>query len=161
MTVKPVPDGYQTVSPWLISDDTAKLITFLKDAFGAEELGRVTSEDGNIGHAEVRIGDSVVLLFDRSAVPADAPILERGADGERLPSPSFLRLYAKDCDAVCQRALEAGATSITEVADFFGERVGRVRDPLGNVWWLQTHIQDVSDEELLESGRDWMKEQGV
>jgi uncharacterized glyoxalase superfamily protein PhnB len=96
----------------------------VKEAFDAEELARVHVEDGSIGHAEVRIGDSVVMMFDTKA---DWP-----------ETPCFLRLYVEDCDAVYQQALKAGATSVTEVTYlFFGDRVGRARDPFGNLWWIQ------------------------
>ncbi|MEJ8636365.1 MULTISPECIES: VOC family protein [Streptomyces] len=136
MTVKPVPEGYTSVTPWIIGQDTAGVIDFLKAAFGAVELGRMTDENGRIGHAEVRIGDAVVMLFD--APGADWP-----------PTPAFLRLYVEDAAAVHRRAVEAGGQSVTEVTHlFFGDRVGRVRDPFGNLYWIQTHIEDVSEEEM-------------
>lgn len=130
-----VPDGYATVTPWVISPDTARLIDFTKAAFGAEELARVPGPDGGIGHAEVRIGDSVVMMFDaREGWPR---------------TPAFLRLYVPDADAACERALAAGATPVTEVtALFFGDRVGRVRDPVGNIWWIQAHVEDVDPAEM-------------
>jgi uncharacterized glyoxalase superfamily protein PhnB len=137
MAVKPVPEGYTTVTPWLISRDTARLIEYVQEAFGGEELARVLNSDGTIGHAEMRIGDSVVMMFD--AKP-DSP-----------PTPAFLRLYVADADAVHRQAVAAGGTSVTEVTHlFFGDRVGRVRDPLGNVWWIQAHIEDVSPQEMEE-----------
>ncbi|MFF9032671.1 VOC family protein [Streptomyces iakyrus] len=141
MTVQPIPDGYHTVTPWIISRDTAGLIDYLKEAFGAEEIARVVGEDGRIGHAEVRIGDSVVMPFD---APPDWP-----------PTPAFLRLYVEDADAAHRRAVAAGGTSVTEVTHlFFGDRIGRVRDPLGNLWWLQTRVEDVSPEEMERRLRD-------
>jgi uncharacterized glyoxalase superfamily protein PhnB len=137
MAVKPVPEGYTTVTPWLISRDTARLIEYVQEAFGGEELARVLNSDGTIGHAEMRIGDSVVMMFD--AKP-DSP-----------PTPAFLRLYVADADTVHRQAVAAGGTSVTEVTYlFFGDRVGRVRDPLGNVWWIQAHIEDVSPQEMEE-----------
>jgi PhnB protein len=135
MTVRPVPEGYYTVTPWLISRDTARLIDYLKAAFGAEELDRFVNEDGSIGHAEVRIGDSVVMLFD--------------AKPDWPPTPGFLRLFVDDARAAHRRAVAAGGTSVTEVTHlFFGDLVGRVRDPLGNLWWIQTHVEDVGPEEM-------------
>ncbi len=135
MAVKPVPEGCTSVTPWIIGQDTAGVIEFLKAAFGAVELGRMADENGRIGHAEVRIGDSVVMLFD--APRTDWP-----------PTPAFLRLYVEDADAVHRKAVEAGGQSVTEVTHlFFGDRVGRVRDPFGNLYWIQTHIEDVSEEE--------------
>ena len=130
-----IPDGYGTVTPWVISPDTARLIDFTRDAFGAVELARVAGADGGIGHAEVRVGDSVVMMFDsRPGWPA---------------TPAFLRLYVPDADVAYERALAAGATPVTEVTGlFFGDRVGRVRDPLGNIWWIQAHVEDVDPAEL-------------
>jgi uncharacterized glyoxalase superfamily protein PhnB len=135
MTVKPVPDGYYTVTPWIISRDTAQLIDYVKEAFEAEEIARVVGEDGSIGHAEVRIGDSVVMMFD--------------AKPDWPPTPAFLRLYVTDADAVHRHAVAAGGISVTDVTHlFFGDRVGRVRDPLGNLWWIQTRVEDVGLEEM-------------
>ena len=104
-------------------------------AFGAEEIARVPNEDDTIGHAEFRIGDSTVMAFDaREGWPE---------------TPSFLRLYVEDGDAVYWRALEAGATSVTEMTELFsGDRVGRVRDPQGNLWWIQTHLEDHDPDEM-------------
>ncbi|WP_049572351.1 VOC family protein [Nonomuraea sp. SBT364] len=129
------PEGYTTVTAWIISRDTAAVIDYLKAAFDAEELGRVVDDRGVIGHAEVRIGDAIVMLFD--AAP-DWP-----------PTPAFLRLYVEDARAVLARAVKAGGVPISEVTHLaFGDLVGRVRDPFGNVWWIQTHIEDVTPEEL-------------
>ena len=111
--MKPIPDGYATVTPWLISHDTPRLIDYVAEAFGAVELGRVTDADGRVEHAEIRIGDSVVMLFD--AAPGWPP------------TPGFLRLYVEDADETHRRAVAAGGTSVTEVTHlFFGDRVGRV-----------------------------------
>src|SRR5256884_4120414 len=98
--VQPIPEGYHTVTPWIITRDTDKLLDFIKQTFGAEELGRVYNEDGTIGHAEAKIGDSIVMAFD--------------AKEEWPDTPCFLRLYVSDGDAMYQRALAAGATSVTE-----------------------------------------------
>jgi uncharacterized glyoxalase superfamily protein PhnB len=136
-TVQAIPTGYHMVTPWIIVKDSAKFIDFLKEAFGAEETGRVYNEDGTIGHMEARIGDSVVMMFD--------------AKETWPPTPSFLRLYVEDGDAVYRRALKAGATSVTGMTElFFGDRVGRVRDPWGNIWWIQEHIEDVDFEEMMK-----------
>ena len=135
MSVKPIPEGYTTVTPWIISRDTAKVIDYLREAFGAIELGRVIDARGVIGHAEVRIGDAVVMLFD--------------GDPSWPATPAFLRLYDEDARAVHHRAVRAGGVSISEVTHLaFGDLVGRVRDPFGNVWWIQTRIEEVSQEEL-------------
>lgn len=130
-----VPDGYTTVTPWIVSHDTPRLLDFVARAFGAEELARIENPDGSIGHAEFRIGDAVVMAFD--ARP----------DWPRLPA--FLRLYVADADAAFRRALDAGADPVTEPTTLaWGDRVGRVRDPLGNVYWLQARLEELSLEEM-------------
>ncbi|MGW0804118.1 VOC family protein [Nonomuraea sp. NPDC002799] len=135
MSVNPIPEGYTTVTPWIISQDTAGLIDYLTAAFDAVELGRLADEEGRIAHAELRIGDAVVMMFD--AAPGWPP------------TPAFLRLYVPDADAVHRQAVEAGGTSVTEVTHLaFGDRVGRVRDPFGNLYWIQTRIEDVTQEEM-------------
>jgi PhnB protein len=129
------PEGYLTVTPWIISRDTAQLLDFVKEAFGAEEIARIHNADGTIGHAEFRIGDSIVMALD--------------AKEEWPDTPGFFRLYVEDGDAVYRRALEAGAVSVTEMTDlFFGDRVGRVRDPQGNVWWIQARVEELDPEEM-------------
>ncbi|MBI1879202.1 MAG: VOC family protein [Chloroflexi bacterium] len=136
-TVRPIPEGYYMVTPWIISRDTAKLLDFVKKAFGAKDEVRVYNEDGSIGHAEVHIGDSVVMMFD--------------AKEEWPPTPSFIRLYVEDGDAVYQQALVAGGTSVTEMTElFFGDRVGRVRDPWGNIWWIQERLEALDFEEMMK-----------
>jgi PhnB protein len=129
------PSGYTAVTPWIIGRDTAGLLEFLKVGFGAEEIARIPNADGGIGHAETRIGDAVVMAFDS---PRGWP-----------ETPAFIRLYVDDADASLARALKGGATEITRVTALaFGDRVGRVRDPFGNVWWLQTHVEDVAPDEM-------------
>jgi PhnB protein len=135
------PPGYGTVTPWVISRDTARLVDFVTEAFGGQELARVPGPDGGIGHAEVRIGDSVVMMFDAREGWPD--------------TPGFLRLYVADADRIYDRALAAGATPVTPVTGlFFGDRVGRVRDPLGNIWWIQAHVEDVDPDELMRRPQD-------
>lgn len=135
--VKPVPDGYTTVTPFVIVKGAAKFLDFMKDAFDAQELARMTNEDGTIGHAETKICDSIVMAFDAKPGWPD--------------TPAFLRLYVKDCDATYQQALNAGATSVTEPVNLaWGDRVCRVRDPFGNIWWIMTRQEDVSEKEMEE-----------
>jgi uncharacterized glyoxalase superfamily protein PhnB len=135
MAVKPVPDGYHTVTPYLIVRDAAGLIDFLQEAFDAQEAVRMDRPDGSVMHAEVRIGDSMVMLAQ-----AD--------DDEQTTSP-MLHLYLDDVDAVYKKALSAGATSLQEPADqFYGDRSAGVEDAFGNQWWLATHVEDVSPEEM-------------
>ena len=126
--VRSVPEGYHSVTPFVIVRGAARFLDFMADAFDAKEMGRVTGADGTIGHAETRIGDSVVMTFDAKA---DWPA-----------TPAFLRLYVDDVDAVYERALSAGATSVTKPTDMpWGDRTSRVRDPLGNLWWLMTRAR--------------------
>jgi PhnB protein len=135
--VETVPSGYGTVTPWIISPNSAALIRFLEAAFDAEEIAgsRMLNQDGSIGHVEVTIGSSIVMLFDSYAGWPE--------------TPAFFRLYVDDADAVHRRALAAGASSVTRVTElFWGDRVGRVRDPFGNVWWLQSRATDVPEQEL-------------
>jgi PhnB protein len=131
-----IPDGYTSVTPWIIGRDTAGLMDFLKKAFKAEEIARLVDAGGRIGHAEMRIGSAIVMMFD--AKP-----------GWR-PTPAFLRLYVEDADATFARAVSFGATPITRVTHLaFGDRVGRVRDPFGNLWWVQQRVEEVSEEEMM------------
>jgi len=133
--VKPIPDGYHTVTPVLMVNDAAKLIEFLKQAFGARERERYADPDGKILHAEVTLGDSIVQLSD--------------ATGEWKPVQVPLLLYVTDTDATYRRALKAGATSLREPMDaFYGDRTAGVKDSFGNSWWIATHQEDVSREEL-------------
>jgi uncharacterized glyoxalase superfamily protein PhnB len=139
----PVPDGYGTVTPWIIGHDTAGLMDFLKRVFDAEELSCLTDGNGLVTHAEMRIGTSVVMMFD---APRDRPWPQ---------TPAFMRLYLPDADASFARAVTAGATPITNVTHLaFGDRVGRIRDPYGNFWWLQTRVETVSEEEMQ---RRWVE----
>jgi uncharacterized glyoxalase superfamily protein PhnB len=130
---QPVPEGYHTVTPFVVVKGAAELLDFTREAFGAEEMGRV-GEEGAIGHAETRIGDSVVMMFDAK---------------EGWPeTPAFLRLYVGDCEATYQRALEAGGSSVTRPTDMpWGDRVCRVRDPLGNLWWIIERSEEVGPED--------------
>ena len=134
-SVKPIPDGYQSVVPYLVVNEAAAVIDFIKRAFGAQELLRMMNPDGTIGHTELRIGDSVVMLG--------------GASGQCQAMPSMLYLYLGDVDAAYQRAVEAGGISMKAPENqFYGDRTAAVRDMSGNQWFLATHVEDVSDEEL-------------
>jgi len=129
------PEGYTTVAPWVVTDDTGAFLDFVTEAFGGEELGRVATEFGAIGHGEIRIGDTVVLAFDRSP---DWPVM-----------PSLLRVFVADADETFSRAVAAGARVVTSLSDSaFGQRGGRVRDPFGNIWWVVAHVEDVPEEEM-------------
>lgn len=142
--VQPIPDGYHTVTPYLLVEDAAGLIPFLERAFGATLLGRYDSPDGRLMHASLQIGDSKVMM---------------GQAAEQWPAmPAMLHLYVEDVDAVYRRAVEAGARSIREPEDqFYGDRSGGVVDPAGNQWWITTHIEDVSDEEMARRHEEQSK----
>lgn len=139
MVVKPIPEGYHSVTPYLVAERVDNLIDFLKKAFGAVEKHRNLRPDGSIAHAEVRIGDS--------------PIMMGGASEQWKAMPAAFYHYVNDVDAAFKRALDAGGKSLSEPADmFYGDRSGGVVDPSGNIWWLATHKEDVSDEEIARRG---------
>jgi PhnB protein len=141
--VKPIPDGYHSVSPYLIASNAAQAIEFYQRAFGAQERERLPMPDGRIGHAELLIGNSIVMLAD-----------EFPEHGNRSPqtlngSAVSFALYVEDVDQAFQRAVQAGATVKEALADkFWGDRAGTVMDPFGYKWTLLTHVEDVSPEEM-------------
>jgi PhnB protein len=129
------PDGYHNVTPYIVVDGAARLIDFLKEVFGAEETTRLPGPDGKLGHAEVRIGDSLIMLADVGA--------------ENRAFPAMLHIYVDDCDATYDKAIAAGATSKRAPEDqFYGDRMAGVQDEFGNEFWIATHAEDVSDEEM-------------
>jgi PhnB protein len=135
MAVSFRPDGYHTVTPYLVVTGAAGVIAFLEKTFDAALVMRLDAPNGRIGHAEMRIGDSVVMLGD--------------AHGEHKPTQAMLHLYVPDVDAAYQRALAAGASAVQAPKDqFYGDRSGGVRDMSGNLWWIATHIEDVAPDEL-------------
>jgi PhnB protein len=139
--VQPIPPGYHNVTPYLMVRDGARAIAFYRDAFGADEVMRFNTPDGKIAHAEVKIGDSHVMLADESPEFAGPQTL--GGAGISL------MLYVDDVDATFARAVAAGATIRRPVADqFYGDRMGTIADPFGHVWSIGTHREDVSVEEM-------------
>jgi len=133
--VKYIPDGYQAVIPYLVVEDVAELVDFITRVFDGKEGHRSMRPDGTIMHTEVRIGDSVVMMG--------------GANQQWKAMPAGLYIYVPDTDAAYKRALEAGATSVMEPANqFYGDRNAGVKDYAGNYWWIGTHIEDVSPEEI-------------
>lgn len=145
MAVKPIPEGFHTVTPYLIVQGASKLIDFLKQAFEAEEIYRQNMPDGTVMHAQVRMGDSMLMMSD--------------ATSQHKPMPSMIYLYVEDVDAVYNRALKAGATSLRKPTDeFYGDRSGGVKDQFGNQWWIGTHIEDVSPEEIEKRAEEFMKQ---
>jgi PhnB protein len=148
MAVKPVPEGYHTVTPYLTVDGAAGAIEYYKKAFGAVERVRMNTPDGTVGHAEIQIGDSLVMLSDPAPQAATRPPSELGG------TSAGVFLYVDDVDAVVRKAIDAGATVTMEVADqFWGDRFGSVRDPYGHIWSVATHIEDVPAEEMAERAK--------
>jgi PhnB protein len=141
--VAPIPAGHPAVSPYLIVEDATRALEFYKKAFGAKELMRHAGPDGRIGHAEVRISDSIVMLADEHPeVNARSPKTIGG-------TPVSLHVYVKDVDAVARQAAGAGARITRPVQDqFYGDRSGTLEDPFGHQWHISTHIEDVSPAEL-------------
>jgi PhnB protein len=148
MAVKPVPEGYPTVSPYLTVDDAAAAIAYYTEAFGARERGRMDAPDGKIGHAELEIGDSLVMLSD--ALPQFATRSPTELGGTSVG----IFLYVEDVDEVVKQAVDAGGTVTMEVADqFWGDRFGIVQDPFGHLWSIATHVEDVPPEEMAERAK--------
>jgi PhnB protein len=143
MPVKPIPEGYHSVTSYLIINGAAEAIEYYKKAFGATELFRFPTPDGKIGHAEIKIGDSPIMLAD--AYPEMGYNDPKSLNG----SPVSLMIYVADVDTVFTRAVEAGATVKEAVSDkFYGDRLGTVIDPFGHVWHISTHKEDISVEEM-------------
>jgi PhnB protein len=137
MAVKAIPDGYHSVTPYLVVEGAEQLIDFLKNTFDGQEAVRMPMAGGTIGHAEIRIGDSVVMLAD--------------ATSEHPAGQANIMVYVSNADAAYQRALKAGAASLQEPTNqFYGDRSARVRDPLGNQWTIATHVEDVSPDEMTK-----------
>lgn len=144
MIVKPIPEGYHTVTPYLTVTGASQLIEFLKQAFNAQELRCTNHLDGSILNAEVQIGDSIVMFSEASE--------------EWEPMPSAIYLYVDDTDATYDRALQAGATSLMKPENqFWGDRQAGVKDASGNYWWIATHQEDVSSEELAKRAAAFIK----
>jgi PhnB protein len=139
-----VPAGYHTATPYLILDDAARAIEFYAQAFGATELDRYDAPNGRIGHAEIKVGDSIIMLADE--YPGMGYRSPRAIGG----TPVSIMLYVDDVDAQFERAIAAGATVRRPVAtQFYGDRVGTLEDPFGHVWTMATHVEDLSHGEIM------------
>ncbi|HEX3229566.1 MAG TPA: VOC family protein [Pyrinomonadaceae bacterium] len=148
MSVKPIPEGYHSVTPYLIIRGATEAIEFYKKAFGATELLRFPAPEGKIGHAEIKIGDSPIMLADEHP--------DMGYKGPQTlnGSPVSIMIYVEDVDATFKQAVGAGATVKDAVTDkFYGDRMGTVIDPFGHVWHVATHKEDVSVEEMLQRAK--------
>lgn len=141
--VKPIPDEYPRVSPYLIADDAAAAIDFYKSIFGATERMRMPEPDGRVGHAELQIGESMIMLADEHP--------EMGIHGPKTigGSPVTLHVYVEDADAAFERAVNAGATPLRPMENqFYGDRSGQFEDPFGHRWNVATHVEDVPQDEM-------------
>ena len=147
MAVNAKPAGYHSLTPYLVVEGAARLIEFLAEVFDAQEKERLAAPGNLIGHAELRIGDSVLMLGD--------------ARGPHTPMPAMLYVYVDDVDATFQRALAAGGTQVQAPTDqFYGDRSGGVRDKWGNRWWIATHVEDVPPDELRRRAEAAMRKAG-
>jgi PhnB protein len=152
MAVKPIPEGYRSVTPYLIVKGAAGAIDFYKHVFGATEIMRMADASGRVGHAELRIGDSILMLAD-----------EPNSMGYRSPrslggSSVSILLYLEDVDAAFERAISAGAKSLRPVVNqFYGDRSGTLEDPFGHVWTVATHVEDVAPQELQRRAEQAMR----
>jgi PhnB protein len=144
MAVKAIPEGYHSVTPILVVKNAPALIDFLKQAFDGKEKYRMKDPNGNIMHAEVTVGDSAIMLSE--------------ATEERGPVPTGIYLYVDDADSSYRKAIKAGAVSVMPLEDqFWGDRSGCVKDPTGNNWWIATHVEDVSPEEMNSREKKYMQ----
>jgi uncharacterized glyoxalase superfamily protein PhnB len=147
MAVKPIPDGFHTVTPYLLVKGVTQLLDFLRRAFDAKEISRSAMPDGTVMHAQVQIGDSFVMMGE--------------AGGQWQPMPGSIYLYVPDTDATYKQALAAGASSVMEPADqFYGDRSAGVKDSSGNMWWIATHVEEVTPEEMKKREEEYMKKHG-
>ena len=148
MATQPIPEGYHTVTPYLAVEDATEAIEYYTKAFDAKERVRMETPDGKVGHAELEIGDSLVMLSDPFPQASTKPPNELGGTSVSV------FMYVEDVDAVVKRAVDAGAMVTMEVADqFWGDRFGSVKDPFGHLWSIATHVEDVPPEEMAERAK--------
>ena len=156
MAVKPIPDGYHSVTPYLMVKGAADAIEFYKRALGAAELFRMDLPGGKIGHAEISIGDSRVMLADDCG--GDSPFHSPQSGG----SPIGLHVYVGDVDTLFARAVDAGAKIIRPVQDqFYGDRTGTLEDPFGHIWFIATHKEDLQPNEIKQRAETMFKQGGA
>jgi PhnB protein len=148
MATNPIPEGYNTLTPYLAVDDAAQAIEYYQKAFGAKERMRMDAPGGKIGHAELEIGNSMVMLSDSFPQATTRPPKELGG------TTGSIFMYVEDVDAVVKKAVDEGATITMEVADqFWGDRFGSIQDPFGHSWSIATHVEDLTPEEIAERGK--------
>ena len=154
MSVKPIPEGYHTVTPYLIVDDAAAAIDFYSRALGAVELMRLAGPGGSIMHAEIKVGDSPVMLADAN------PDWDMKGPPALGGTPVTLAVYVENVDEVFQRAVSAGGQEVRPVQDqFYGDRTGTLRDPYGHVWTIATHTEDLEPAEIEKRFEEMMASQ--
>jgi PhnB protein len=148
MATQPIPEGYHTVTPYLAVEDATEAIEYYTKAFDAKERVRMETPDGKVGHAELEIGDSLVMLSDPFPQASTKPPNELGGTSVSV------FMYVEDVDAVVKQAVDAGAMVTMEVADqFWGDRFGSVKDPFGHLWSIATHVEDVPPKEMAERAK--------
>ena len=153
--VKPIPDGYHSVTPYLIVNGASRAIDFYKQAFGATELLRMEGPGGSIGHAEVKIGDSPVMLADEHPEMGYRSPRTLGGAGVSL------MIYVENVDEVFPRAIAAGGKELRPVQNqFYGDRSGTLEDPFGHVWTISTHVEDLSNDEVLRRSEEFLQKEG-
>lgn len=151
MNVKAIPDGYHSLTPYMGIDKAGEAIDFYKKAFGATQVMRLDMPDGRVGHAELRIGDSSLML----GTPCDQMALRNPDEHTSIG----LHLYVEDVDAQFQRAVDAGATAVSEPKDqFYGDRSASVKDPFGHLWFLATHKEDLTEEQIRQRAMELFKQ---
>lgn len=144
MAVKPIPEGFHTVTPYIVTTNAGGVLDFVMRAFDAKVHEKMTRDDGTVRHATIQIGDSMVMIADGTEKCTSQPV--------------SIYLYVEDTDALYRRGLEAGGTSLMEPADqFYGDRNAGVQDVAGNSWWIATHVEDVSEDEMQQRAATWMK----
>ena len=156
-SAKPIPEGFRTVTPHMVLRDAAKAIDFYKQAFGAEEIERMLGPDGkSVMHAELKIGDSIIMLGE------EFPGTERFRSPQSLGGTTVsIHLYVPNVDAVCHRAVQAGAIASMPVMDtFWGDRYGKVTDPFGHEWGIATHKQDLTPEQIRKAAEEYFANAG-
>jgi PhnB protein len=151
MAVQPVPEGYHTVTPYLAVDNAAEAIDFYRRAFGAKERVRMSGPGDSVMHAELEVGDSLVMLSDPFPQASTTPPKELGG------TSASVFMYVEDIDAVYRQAIDAGASSLMEPDDmFWGDRFGSVQDPFGHSWTIATHVEDLEPEEMQRRSEEFM-----
>lgn len=148
--IKTIPDNYTSVTPWIISPSSADLIAFLKEAFEAEEIpnSRITNESGIIIHVVIKIGNALVMLFDSREGWA--------------PTPGFFNLYVEDLEKTYKKSIELGAKPVTDITElWFGEKVCRILDPFGNLWWINERVEEIDFTKIEEIGKRANTKEGI